>query len=786
MNFISKSAIAVSVAAASGLASIHSYAQALEEVVVTATKRVEGLQDVPIAISVMSGDAIEERGLTSLEDLTVYMPNIHVAEGGAGTQLFIRGIGSGINYGFEQSVGTFIDGVYYGRGRSARGRFLDIERVEVLKGPQSTLFGKNTIAGAINITTARPTDEFESYVDVSYRTEFEGLGITGMVSGPITDDLRGRLVARKYDDDGYVDNRAQGGEDGPQQDNLAVRGVLDWDATENLNFLLKAEYNQNDVDGRQQVISAASPTATALYQGFGDPGFRAGFDYEQYDLNFDESGLFDDTESSVIQLTAEWALGEHTLRSITAYTEYEFSNELDTDYSPLRFINRGRTEEHEQFSQELLWSSPTGGFVEYLAGAYYQTEELSNDRHTFLIFSNVPPIESQIFSNPVLAPLNLPSTSIDGDGKNQFEQDTDSWSVFTEFTWNLTETLRLVTGIRYSEDDKDAKKNGTVDNVSGILPDSFVELLWGPAALNLTTVHEYEKSRSEDHTTGNVNLQWDATEDIMLYANWANGYKAGGFDEDNSLGREFDETLGRDVSTFEDEEVDSWELGAKIILLEGRGRLNMAYFQSDYDDVQVSTFDGNAAFVVGNAAETEVEGFEADIEFAVTDGLVINAAAAWLDASYKSFEDAACNEDQFLVHIAETGARAGCVQDLSGEPLQFAPEYTANLGVRYDTSITQSLDLGLGVEYLWSDDVVVANDLDEELIQGSYDKWNARISLAASDGSWVVALIGKNLGDEKTFTWGNDVPLANFGFSKTYFKHIDPPQTFTLTGRYNF
>ena len=331
--------------------------------------------------------------------------------------------------------------------------------MEVLKGPQSTLFGKNTIAGAINITTARPTDEFESYVDLSYRTELDGVGITGMVSGPITDDLRGRLVVKKYDDDGYVENKARGGEDGPQQDNLAVRGVLDWDATANLNFLLKAEYNSNDVLGRQQMLSLASPTATALYRGFGDPNFTAGFDYEQYDLNCDESGLFDDTESSVVQLTAEWAIGEHTLRSITAYTEYEFTNELDTDYSPLRFINRGRTEEHEQFSQEFLWTSPAGGFLEYLAGAYYQTEELSNDRHTFVVFSNVPPIESQIFANPALAALNLPSTAIDGDGKNQFEQDTDSWSVFTELTWNLTDTLRLTTGIRYSEDDKDAKKN---------------------------------------------------------------------------------------------------------------------------------------------------------------------------------------------------------------------------------------------------------------------------------------------------------------------------------------
>ena len=171
-----------------------------------------------------------------------------------------------------------------------------------------------------------------------------------MVSGPITDNLRGRLVAKKYDDEGYVENKAPGGEDGPQQDNLSVRGVLDWDATPDLNFLLKAEYNSNDVKGRQQMISAASPTATGLYRAFGDPGFTAGFDYEQYDLNFEDRGLFDDTESSVVQLTADWSIGEHTLRSITAYTEYEFTNELDTDYSPLRFINRGRTEEHEQFT----------------------------------------------------------------------------------------------------------------------------------------------------------------------------------------------------------------------------------------------------------------------------------------------------------------------------------------------------------------------------------------------------------------------------------------------------
>jgi outer membrane receptor protein involved in Fe transport len=761
-------------------------AQMLEEVVVTATKRAEGLQDVPIAISVMSGDAMTEKGLLNLEDVTTYMPNIHVAEGGAGTQLFIRGIGSGINYGFEQSVGTFIDGVYFGRGRSARSKFLDVARVEVLKGPQSTLFGKNTIAGAINITTNRPTDEFEAYIDGAYRTELEATDFTGMISGGITDNLRGRVVINKYDDSGYVENKAQGGRDAPKRDASSFRGILDWDATDDLNFFFKAEHHEFDVDGRQQMISKASDQAAAIYRGVGDPNFKSGFDYEQYDLGFPGQGLFDDTESNVAQLNIEWRFGDYTLKSITAYTDYEFSNALDSDYSPLIFLARARTEEHEQFTQEFLFSSATGGFVDFLGGVFYQDEELSNDRNTQVIFSNVPPIEAAILANPALAPFNIPTGGIDGIGYNTFQQDAQSWSVFAEFTFNFTDTLRLTAGARYSEDEKDVEKVGTLENVNELIPDPLLFTLWGPAALNLATEHAYEKSRDEDHTTGHINLQWDYSDFGMLYVNLANGYKAGGFDEDNSLGREFDPILGRDASTFEDEEVVAVEIGTKMTLMDGRGRLNMALFRSEYDDVQVSTFDGSAAFVVGNAAETEVDGFEADLEWAFTDNFYMNAAFAWLDATYESFEDAACNEDQFLAHIEATGSRSGCVQDLSGEPLQFAPEYTANIGFRYDTGITERLDLGLGLDYLWSDDVVVANDLDEHLIQDSYGKLNGQISLSSSSGSWTVALIGKNLTDEKTFTWGNDVPLASLGFSKTYFRHIDPPRTFELRARYNF
>jgi iron complex outermembrane receptor protein len=174
----------------------------LEEIIVTATKRSEGLQEVPIAISVIGGEQIENKSINSMEDLSRYIPNVHMGEASTGTQIFIRGIGSGVNYGFEQSVGTFVDGVYFGRGRSARGQFLDLERVEILKGPQSTLFGKNTIAGALNITTAQPTEEFEGYVSAGYTSEVEAQTVTAVISGPLGDAVRGRLAVRSYEDEG--------------------------------------------------------------------------------------------------------------------------------------------------------------------------------------------------------------------------------------------------------------------------------------------------------------------------------------------------------------------------------------------------------------------------------------------------------------------------------------------------------------------------------------------------------------------------------------------------------
>ena len=785
----------------------------LEEIIVTATKRAEGLQEVPIAISVMSGQEMSARGLTKMEDLSMYMPNVHVAEASAGTQMFIRGIGSGVNYGFEQSVGTFVDGVYFGRGRSARGKFLDIERVEVLKGPQSTLFGKNTVAGALNITTAQPTEEFEGYVSAGFTSGLNANTLTTMISGPLSDSVRGRLAVRAYDDKGYVRNLAADGVDGPQNESVYARATLAIDVNEDWTATIKAEHGYVDILGRQELISdtnlAVGPSAGLYGSPLGSTNFEAGFDYITYEQNVRDLPLFDNTESNIFQVTLEGVAGEHGVKAVFGYTDYAFTNSLDSDYSPLKLLNRGRNEQHEQLSAEFIISSPSDDKFEYLAGAFYQTEELSNDRYTHVDLSAVGPLQNGVFGllnapSDGTGPLPLgvsfsqavlggnlsaatQSGILDATARSNFNQDADSWSVFAEGTYNINDSFRVTAGLRYSEDEKEMSKAGTVGYIDPTAASSTLVMpqlaaVYG-SALKLATVHAYTRDRKEDHVTGHVNLQWDMSNDTMVYLELGNGYKAGGFDEDNGMGRELETVNGvtDDLADFEDESVETIEIGAKINLADGRGRLNIAAFSSNYEDVQVSTFDGNAGFVVGNAAESEVQGIEADILYRLTEEFTINGAFAYLDATYKSFPGAGCNLAQTLVW---TGA-GGCVQDLTGQPLQFAPEHTANIGISYQKELSSGLLLSAGLDYNWSDDVVVSADLDENLVQESFGKLNGRIAFAGND-QWQISLVGKNLTNEKTFMWGNDIPLGSLGFRGSYFKLIDPPRTFEITGRVNF
>jgi outer membrane receptor protein involved in Fe transport len=809
---------AIAIAVAGGLAAMPLQAQMLEEVIVTATKRAVGMQDVPIALSVMSGEKIAEAGITNLEDMAVFMPNVHIAEGSSSDSIFIRGIGSGINFGFEQSVGTFIDGIYFGRAQASRSAFVDIERVEVLKGSQSTLFGKNTIAGAISITTAKPTDEFEGSIALTAEPEFGGQSATLTLSGPITDNFGARLVLKDEKSDGWMDNGFTGEEE-QEKDNQVARLVLAWQPTDDLDIGFKYETGSSDTTGTNEVISVATPSAIAFYTA-ADPNFsqNSGFDYDKGDATFGSprrGEAFHDSDWDISTLTVEWALGEHTLKSITGYVDYSFETARDSDYSAIQGIHRERDESHKQFTQEFLLTSPQSDSFEYLAGLYYQDEELEHTRFTDVSLSN-------FFAAGVGLPgvLGLPAGDLDATGHNTFNQDSETLSAFFQGTFHLSDSLRLIAGVRYSEDEKEFDKSAVIGNfLSG--PNDFRAddggLVSGvyDAFLNLTTEHTFANGssevcsgdlgkiigaalgspsasyqdcvtaplntkRKEDHVTGDLTVQWDFSDDTMLYAKYGNGYKAGGFDEDNSRGNLL-------TAEYEDEESESIELGAKMDLWEGRGRLNIAVFHSEFSDVQVSTFDGNAGFEVGNAAETVVDGIEMDGMYAISDEVTIFGALAYLDARYDSFTDAACTVDQFLAFAAVPGqVRGDCTQDLSDERLQFAADVSANVGITYNTEITDSLELGLSTDIMYTDDFDTAADGDQVLEQEAFTKINARISLADIDGTWSIALLGKNLTDKTTSGWGNDIPLGTQGFDNSYFQVIDAPRSYEIQAVYNF
>ena len=768
-----KNLLVASVAAASIALPAGAFAQALEEVVVTATKRAVGMQDVPIALSVMSGDTINSLGLRDMEDVSIYMPNVTISQAAGASQIFIRGVGSGNNFGFEQSVGTFIDGVYFGRDRNARAAFLDVERVEVLKGPQSTLFGKNTVGGAINITTARPTEEFEGFLQASYVESFEGYRVIGGVSGPLSDSVRGRLVAQVYEDEGFMTNSAVAGNDGPQRDDKVLRGSLEWDATENLSVFVKAEHGQFDVIGRNYKITTSTPTSTFLY-GFGDdPNFAQslGFNHKQSVSGLPGRADFDNNQSDIFQVDLEYRMGEHTLRSISAYTDYEFQNCVDADYSPLDFLDRCRDETHEQFTQEFILTSPSGGAVEYLAGVFYQDATLQSDASTMLNWSAIPPIEGAI--------LRLLGGLQPGAGNseflNAFGQDTTTWSVFTELTFNISDSFRTIVGVRYSDDTKDARKT-QITTVPGTgVSDPFLAAINGRGGLGFAVQYDYDEGRDEQHWTGNINLQYDIDGNTMTYLNLSNGYKAGGYDADNAMDRSRE---------FEDETVQSLELGLKTELWDNRVRINTAAFLTEITDLQVSGFE-SAGFVVGNAGESEIRGVEMDFVVAATDELTINGAWAYLDATYKVYDNAACTVYQ---QTDGSCAANGGFQDLSGAPLQFAPQWAGNVGVNYVTAISDGINFRGRLDALYSDDVSIAPDNDPNVIQDAYWKFNAIVAIESSDDAWSLALVGRNLTDKTTFNWGNDATLAGlgFGFEFAYFHMIEAPRTFELQARFNF
>jgi iron complex outermembrane recepter protein len=780
-------------------------ATALEEIVVTAQKRVESLQDVPMAVSAIGGAKIASAGILRVEYLKNYVPTLFMTETAIGNNLAIRGIFSGVNPGFEQSVGTYVDGVYRGRSQQARSPFLDLERVEVLRGPQSILFGKNSVAGALNVTSARPGEGFEAMVSALYEPRYDERELTGFVSGPLSERLRGRLAASRRESGGYVTN-ATLGSDEPAREESTARAWLELDLTDRVRAALKAEVGEFDVTGRQIEITDEEPSLAGPFAGLTYGQILAAFGQDASVLDNAANGMrsangdFSDNDMEEFVLQVDWEIGDGTLTSITAYSAYDFDELCDCDFTGGNVFNVTLAEDFDQLSQELRLTSPVGGALEYILGAYYETSDLTY-RDTILLPGDsvlVPLLNA----NPAFngTPLQgIAGTAVADTGTPRlFRQDTASYSLFAQLGWNATEELRTSFGIRYTQDDKDAERRLAITEIDGDplagLQAAAAPLVYA-AAFNIrrTDLHDLSGSRQEDEVLPSVTFEWAPDEATMLYMGWSRGAKAGGFDA-----RSNNPTVppgaactapnvpagclpanGIGTFEFEEEEATTLEFGAKL-RLGNVFEMNTALYLTDYEDLQVSSFDGVLGFNVRNAGEAEIKGLEIDWRWQATRNLRLYGSLAYTD-----FE--------FLDYIGQCAfgqapdAADGINCDYQGKTNEFVAPWVTALGAGYARPVGSRLVFHADVDAYHTDAYFVAPTLDDRQRQPAYAKVNGRVGVGGADGGWDISVVGKNVFNEQVLPYGNETPLAGRTFGAfSAWRFVEPGATWALQGTLRF
>ena len=716
----------------------------LEEIEVTAQKRTQSLQDVPLTLQVFNGDDITDAGIHDIETLSENMPAITISRSANSQRIIVRGIGSGTNSGFEQSVGTFVDGIYYGRGQQIRPRFIDIASVEALKGPQSTLFGTNVTAGAINIRSNDPTETFEGNVSMLLGEDGERQGDV-VVSGPVSDNLKARLALYKRDYDGFMYNGSIG-DSVAQEDHWGGRLVLLLDASDKLS--VRAAFEHHDLDQLGNTAQNVIFTSNFLEAAMGDAGI---YDYESQggfhtSLTALPNGAIRDTNQfDTFSVKMNYEGEGYNVTSITGYTQYDWNAVYDSDYTGVDLLVQQTLQKFKQLSQEIRFETVMSDNIDVLAGIYYHDQDLQQDRTSELVASAAGP-------NVILSPA---------------QQDTKTWALFSQSTLNWSDKDRLTLGLRYGSDEKDVSDSLTMSNP-----------IFRQIGFFGAFEHDINDSRDEQHVSWLLRTEHDFGEDNLAYALISRGYKAGGFDI-NGLGGSKGTTPKSDFE-FDEEQATNFEIGTKLKLHDGAATLNGSLFYTDYKDLQVTQFTG-AAFELGNAAQAITKGVEVDYRHALTSELTFSATATMQDFEFKGYLSS-CNQRQL------NGLEEGCVdgaQSLDGKGGQFAPDLSANIAMDYQTAVSASLMLKANMNLVYSDSYFTQLGLDKNTEQESYTKLNARVALASAEDTWEVALIGKNLTNEKVSVNSFDSPIAS-NFPLTYVKFITQPRHLALHASYNF
>jgi iron complex outermembrane recepter protein len=741
----------------------------LEEIVVTAQKRSEGISRVPISIAAVGGEAIQESGAANLEQVSTSVPNLRITQTGIANRISIRGISSGDNKGFEQSAAMFVDGVYYGRDQLVRMPILDVERVEVLRGPQPTLFGKNAIAGAISIINKSPEDEFGGSVNASYEFEHKETQLTGVLNLPFSENSGARLVGYYRKQGGYVFNATLGRNE-PNIETVALRGTFQLGDGNPVSAKLKVEYAKFDVLGQPRESFSPRGTFNTFFTG-------ARAVETNLDWRGESNGISSNTKVFNSTLNIDIEAGSNTINLTSGYVHYSANEVIDVDWTGLSILDgTNQNDTYDQLSQEVRLTSNNDGPFSYIVGGYFQTSKLlAND---------------DILLGSFLVPLGPPFSRLaDSRSTRNFRQTSTLWSGFAQGTFEITDALRVTAGVRFNHETKSGSRNlrivagptnpfGTVivPSNANYNPRSLLQATW--EALRVVE-HSISGNISEDSTTPMANIQYDITPELMAYVSYAKGVKAGGFDiRSNSLPT----TAGfPGAFLFRPEKADSYEGGLKY--RSSSLQLAVSYYNTTYKDLQTSVFDGGIGFNVNNASAAKVQGIEVEGRARINDNIQLSGSVAYLDFEYTDWRQGQCPFG------LAPNVQPGNFCNYTGARATFAPKWTGNFAADFEYPLGDDLQVSLNINGDFSSRYAAGNVLDSFTSQSKFVRLGARLALGTIDDGWEIAIVGRNLTNRRVLLTAGQLPLSTTltGNQGTAYSGIfDRPRNIALQAQVKF
>jgi len=700
---------------------------ALEEVLVTAQKRSQNLQKVGISITALSAADVAELQIVRSEDIAAHSPNVAVKNvyGNSFPIITIRGVGFNIFQANQSSAAAVhVDEVYLGSPALLGFNLHDIERIEVLKGPQGTLYGRNTTAGNINYVTRRPSDVFDALLKVGYG-RFDEMRSEVMVNGPLASNLNGRLSGVYTRGDGWIDN-ALAGESGAGADVLAMRGQLQWTPSDDKSVLLRAHAgrDRSRISYYKPVGNVCPPgdepnpqTCTDLL-GYADP------DSDPWSVRSNLSGRYDNPAHGA-SVTFNWELPWAQLTSIGAYDRFERRYADDIDSSPANAVQQNYDESFRQFSQEIRLASLPDAAINWIVGAYFAQDRVQ-------LFRDAD-ISDLAFLLDAPAPFVFLMNA---------DQTTDAQAVFGQTEWPLAERWKLTAGARFTRESKDFDYENQL-------------LIGGPPLAPNTSARGLEESWND--LSGRLGLDFAVSDDVLLYASVSKGFKSGGFPAGTTLSTE-------QVVPYDPEELVAYEIGMKSMLAARRVRFNAAAFYYDYRDKQefayvpASVPGAPPSQVLTNAGKARLYGAEAEMVWQATERLQLTAGLGLLEAELREFRSALLSDAEVV-----------------GNRLPNAPETTVNARVRYALPLANGSAVVFSGDASYEGGVYFDIQNDPYRREDSYVVSNASVTWTSADDLWEAGLWGRNLGNT---AYKVDSQDFSFGFRiDTY----APPRTYGLT-----